>query len=428
MYQGLPIVTNQITLEERKGVPHHLLGCVGLEDAAWSVGVYRKKALKIIEEIKARGRTPILVGGTHYYTQAILFNNVFVDDNTGVNESEGSSAVDACKKWPVLDESTENMLAVLREVDPLMAERWHPNDRRKIRRSLEIWLQHGRKASEVYQDQQALRSTALTPTDGYSQGIKAEILESKDSIYEQSPQARFQTLVLWTHASPDILKERLDNRVDDMHCKGLLSEVSSMDECYCEQVKKGQVVDKTSGIWVSIGYKEFERYNIALRSGDTANEVLDALKLEAFEQIKTATRQYSTRQVRWIRIKLLHAVRDAGMTESMFLLDGSDFARWSENVEQPALHLSKRFLEGEGLPDPKTLSQAAHELLTPTREFDMSNRRDLWVKKTCDLCATTVVTESEWTQHMQSRRHRKAMKSHEKTSARSLYVDTAQAS
>jgi tRNA dimethylallyltransferase len=49
----------------------------------WSV---QEEALKVIEEIKARGRIPILVGGTHYYTQALLFNNVFIDDNIDVDE------------------------------------------------------------------------------------------------------------------------------------------------------------------------------------------------------------------------------------------------------------------------------------------------------------------------------------------------------
>lgn len=425
MYQGLPIVTNQITLEERKGVPHHLLGCVGLEDETWRVGVYRKRALKIIEEIKARGRIPILVGGTHYYTQALLFNNVFTDDSIDVDEVERPSALEACKKWPILEDSTENMLAVLREVDPLMAERWHPNDRRKIRRSLEIWLRHGKKASDLYREQQALKNYSLTVADGCPQDISPESVEATDSAREEHLQARFRTLILWTYASPDVLSVRFDKRVDDMLRNGLLSEVSSMERFHSGQVTKGRIVDKTSGIWVSIGYKEFERYMLALGSGETEKNLLDALKQEAIEQVKTATRQYSKRQVRWIRIKLIHAVIDAAMSGNMFLLDGSDLSRWCEEVEQPAIHLSKMFLDGEALPDPKTLSEAAEEFLTPKRDFDLSNRRDLWVKKTCDICATTVVTEDQWLRHLKSRRHRKITKSHAKKLAHSLDFDTA---
>lgn len=58
----------------------------------------------------------------------------------------------------------------------------------------------------------------------------------------------------------------------------------------------------------------------------------------------------------------------------------------------------------------------------------MSNRIDLWVKKTCDICVTTVVTEDEWTRHVKSRRHRRATKSHDKKVARTLDVDTAHVS
>ena len=111
----------------------------------------------------------------------------------------------------------------------------------------------------------------------------------------------------------------------------------------------------------------------------------------------------------------------------MFLLDGSDLAKWAETVEQPAIDLSKAFLEGESLPDPKALSEAARELLTPKREFDLSNRRDLWTKRTCDMCATTVVTEDEWSRHLKSRRHRRATKSQNKKAARTRAVHTTQA-
>lgn len=426
MYQGLPIVTNQILLEERRGVPHHLLGCIGLEDETWRVGLYRKRALKFIEDIKTRGRIPILVGGTHYYTQALLFDNVFVDDNADVDNVEGRSAAGACKKWPILEESTADMLAMLREVDPLMAERWHPNDRRKIRRSLEIWLQHGKKASDLYRDQQALKLHGSRPVEGYLQHNNPEIIEAKDFEYGPNKLARFQTLIFWTHAAPDVLKTRLDKRVDGMLSNGLLSEVSSMEQFYQEQVMKGEVVDRTSGIWVSIGYKEFEHYMNALRSGGTEDKVLEALKQEAIEQVKTATRQYSKRQLRWIRIKFLNAVIDAGMSENMFLLDGSDLAIWSEEVEQPSIQISKSFLDGEALPDPNTLSEAARDLLTPKRDFDLSNRRDLWVKKTCDICATTVITEDQWSRHLKSRRHRKITKSRDKKLVRTLDVNTAQ--
>ncbi|KAI9881408.1 MAG: hypothetical protein M1830_003415 [Pleopsidium flavum] len=426
MYQGLPIITNKITTEERKGVPHHLLGCVGLEDEAWRVGVFRSKALGIIEEIRSRGNVPILVGGTHYYTQALLFNDAVIDDDNGVDHEKGLTSIELREKWPILEGSTEDMLAVLEEVDPLMAERWHPNDRRKIRRSLEIWLQRGRKASDIYLEQQTRRLGDAIPADERLRDFDTDLVEAEVSERQEQPQGRFQALVLWTHASPDVLKACLDTRVDDMLRNGLLSEVDSMEQFYSQQVSNGHPIDKTRGIWVSIGYKEFEEYNKALLSGGTEDKILHLMKLEATEQTKAATRQYAKRQVRWIRIKLVHAVKDAGMIENMFLLDGSDLTRWSEDVEHPAISLSEKFLEGGDLPNPESLSRAAQEILAPKRDFDMSKRRDLWVKKTCDVCATTVVSEDDWARHMKSRRHRRAVKSNIKKLASSMKVESTE--
>lgn len=75
MYRGLPIITNQIPVEERNGVPHHLISCVELDEQPWFVGRFRSESLRLIDDIHARGKTPVLVGGTHYYTQAVLFKD-----------------------------------------------------------------------------------------------------------------------------------------------------------------------------------------------------------------------------------------------------------------------------------------------------------------------------------------------------------------
>ena len=414
MYQGLPVITNKIPSEERKEVPHHLLGCVGLEDETWRVGVFKKKARGVIEEIRARGRIPILVGGTHYYTQALLFDDEIINDAPGADQGQEPCASEEDQKWPLLDACTEDMLAMLREVDPVMAERWHPNDRRKIRRSLEIWLQHGKKASDLYLDQQARKLNGITPADRSPGCHNIELVEDENHLDNAHSVVPYQTLILWTHAALDILKARLDKRVERMLCNGLLTEVESMELFYSQQLKMGHPVDKSSGIWVSIGYKEFENYSLALRSGDSEDKALEVLKQEAIEQTKSATRHYAKRQIRWIRIKLINAAKEAGMAGNLFLLVASDLARWSEEVEQPAISLSRKFLEGADLPDPRTLSKAAQEYLTPRRDFDMSDRRDLWVKRTCEICATTVLTEDAWNRHMKSRRHRRATRSHYK--------------
>jgi tRNA dimethylallyltransferase len=108
IYDGLPIITNKITVEEQQGIPHHLLGAVALDKEPWRVGVFKRKAGKIIKEIRSRGRTPILVGGTHYYTQSLLFNDTLVSD-ADKSEGETESYVSRERinsKYPILERPT----------------------------------------------------------------------------------------------------------------------------------------------------------------------------------------------------------------------------------------------------------------------------------------------------------------------------------
>ena len=102
--------------------------------------MFRKECLRLIDDIHTRGKLPVLVGGTHYYTQSVLFQGQLVIKDDGLSgEEEDTDMVDAAKpslKWPILDAEPEVVLQKLWEVDPIMAERWHPKDTRKIRRSL----------------------------------------------------------------------------------------------------------------------------------------------------------------------------------------------------------------------------------------------------------------------------------------------------
>ena len=212
MYDGLPIITNKITVEEQQGVPHHLLGFIALDEEPWRVGLFKKKASNVIQEIRSRGRLPIIVGGTHYYTQSLLFEDSLVNDQVDGGDQVPTelSNQDISDKFPILDGPTETMIERLREVDPVMADRWHPNDRRKIRRSLEIFLLTGKRASDVYAEQLEIKSSN----------------RKMESAEEGPSQSISDTLLFWVHSDSEVLKNRLDNRVDKMVKAGLLDEVS----------------------------------------------------------------------------------------------------------------------------------------------------------------------------------------------------------
>ncbi|KAJ8607881.1 hypothetical protein MRB53_039977 [Persea americana] len=175
LYSGLPIITNKITPAEQQGIPHHLLGRIGLNEQTWVVGTFVKQALSVIDEIRARGKLPVLVGGTHYYTQSLLFHDRLADGDEVANVEPEN---DDQQEWPELERPTEELLEELKRVDPVMAERWHPNDRRKIQRSLQIYLKTGRKASDLYAEQRTRKTD-----EGHVNGAAAE---------EEAPTMRFR--------------------------------------------------------------------------------------------------------------------------------------------------------------------------------------------------------------------------------------------
>ncbi|KKA26697.1 hypothetical protein TD95_003351 [Thielaviopsis punctulata] len=395
MYRGLPVVTNQLTPDEQRGIPHHLLAHIDLDRETWAVGDWKREALALIGDIRSRGKLPIVVGGTHYYLNGLLFEDILVTE-----ESDNTS------EFPILDEPTEVLHAKLREVDPVMADRWHPNDRRKIRRSLEIYLRMGKKASDIYAEQQLRQQKANNNTQ-------------QDAASNNGP---WETLLFWVHTEAEVLKTRLDMRVDKMEAAGLMTEVQEMWDYLTTKKAAGIPVDLTRGIWQTIGFKEFRAY---LEAANAASEVttttttsaaadLAALKAKALEDMKTATRQYAKYQIRWIRRKLLPLLRDEGpaATSKLFVLDSTDACAYASTVVAPALDITASFLAGRSLPAPEELSEAARETLRAAEE--PVKPRAIPVKKTCELCHMTLVSEDQWQKHIKSRRHHRVAKNAKK--------------
>jgi tRNA dimethylallyltransferase len=377
MYKGLPIITNKITINEQQGVPHHLLGTIQLEEPTWTVGQFVSTALRTIEDIRGRGKLPILVGGTHYYVQSLLVKDSIIEQSGEVEDVYD----------PILQESTETLLKKLREVDPIMADRWHPNERRKIQRSLQIWMNTGRRASELYAEQKKMERHGNAGTNGL----------------------RFDPLVFWVHAAADVLKPRLDSRVLKMIDNGLLDEVQSMYDFKSQSEENSQTVDLTKGIWVSIGFKEFSSF-IAIKELGQSDKQVESMKKEAIERTQVATRQYAKRQLRWVQFKFLNAMIRNNAANRMFLLDGSQLSQWDETVRQPAMSISEQHIANRQLPNPSELSPSAKENLMPKGQ-DLSHATELWEKRTCEYCGVVAVTVNDWEKHIQSSRHKKVLAS-----------------
>lgn len=408
MYEGLPIITNKVTVEEQNGVPHHLLGFIPLNAETWTVGTFRKQASQIIREIRSRGRLPIVVGGTHYYTQSLLFEHELVSSGKASVEGQDDEQLpleELSKRFPILDAPTDQLLDRLREVDPLMAAQWHPNDRRKIQTSLQIFLTCGKKASDIYREQKEAKTIAQANLDGY--------LKSPDRFEIGSP------LLFWVHAESDVLKSRLDKRVDKMIDVGLLDEVKSMETTRQQYVRRGADLDLSRGIWVSIGWKEFELYLAALEQEGGNPKKQDILRNDSLEKMKAATRQYAKRQIRWISLKLIPSLIQKNALDRLFLLDGTDILAWSENVSGPAIDITQNFLLGNKLPTPSEMSTLAGEFLNPEKPLQHTQSKARWVPKKCEICHIVVMTEGQWQVHSATRAHRRMVKKLQKNGANS---------
>ncbi|KKY25544.1 putative trna isopentenyltransferase [Phaeomoniella chlamydospora] len=408
MYKGLPVITNKITPSEAQGIPHHLFDFVNPLDRPWNVGTFTHECLKVLGEIRDRGKIPILVGGTHYYTQALLFKDSLVKagpdvENLEQNESneegrEGrvlkqESKVEKEERWPILAAAGEEIYAKLKEVDPAMARRWHPKDTRKVRRSLEIWLETGRRASEIYEEQRVVKENA-----GINDELKSRL--------------RFPTVVFWIRSENEVLRDRLDQRVDQMVAGGLFNEVEAMEDMAAEASKVGIPVDFTSGIWASIGFKEVQPYVVAKRSDPPPNGVQEMkLKSRAIELTKIATRQYANRQERWIKYKFMDAMEEMKEVAKVFPVDSTVVDAWDKNVKLKTEAVTSAFLHGSALPDPKSTSAMAKTLLNSVElERDLKAKNRAPEMHECALCNKILMTRGQWQEHLSSNRHKKALR------------------
>ena len=273
VYQGFPIATNVPSLEEMRGIPHHLFSFLDPTVVDYSAHTFVEQASQLILSIMDRGDVPILVGGTHYYLVSLLWPNPIKE--SGLNDSQGFTG-------GIPDESTASLYKELCRVDPLMAEKLHQNARRKIEQSVAFF----RATGKPYSEQMLSKAT-------------------------DSSRSRWPCCFLWLDSDINVLEERLNHRVDQMMARGLLKE---LDELVAVFRARNIPLDFTKGLLQSIGGKEFEEY-LHLRfplqfpfqriseSHSETKEVHEAIQ-KGTELLKIKTRQYALKQRPWIHHKI----------------------------------------------------------------------------------------------------------------------------
>lgn len=242
IYNGLDVGTAKPTADERRGVPHHLLGFLSPEQA-FSVANYTAAAAGTITEITARGRLPVLVGGTGLYITSLLNGVRFEPQRTDPDYRRSLEARAANGEQDIL-------YAQLTAIDPVYACTVHPNNLPRVIRALELHHATGRTMSE----------------------------QRRDSRPDEPP---YRALCLCLgFRERAALYRRIDLRVDRMMERGLLAEA---DYVY-------QNRDRFSTAAQAIGYKEFFPY---FEGTAPCNDCVNA--------VKKASRNYAKRQLTWFR-------------------------------------------------------------------------------------------------------------------------------
>ena len=241
VYRGMVIGTAAPTAAECKGVRHHLIGTVDPREN-YSVGRYVAEASACIGDILARGKLPILVGGTNLYIDSLLRGIEFSDFAPEVREKLEADYARL---------GGERMLERLGEADPERAALLHPNDKKRILRALEVYETTG------------------------------ETITAHDAATKRQPPRYESCRIALSFEDRKDLYARIDARVDGMLKAGLAEEVRDL-------LASG--VPENATAMQAIGYKEIAA---ALRGECTLEE--------AAERVKQSSRRYAKRQLSWLR-------------------------------------------------------------------------------------------------------------------------------
>ncbi len=242
VYKKMDIGTAKIKPEEMQGVKHHLIDILE-PDEEFNIALFQKYAQKAMEEIYSRGKCPILVGGTGFYIQSVLYDIRFSKTEADVSYREELETL-------AKEQGAEKLFEMLKKVDPDSCQTIHPNNVKRVVRALEYYKQTGEPISK-HNETQKMRTSPY--------------------------QFRYYVLSL----DRGILYQRINERVEQMREAGLVKEVQALMELGCSE----HMVSMQG-----LGYKE----------------IIDALKgrdnmEHAFERIKQETRHFAKRQFTWFR-------------------------------------------------------------------------------------------------------------------------------
>lgn len=243
VFRGMEILAATPTEEEMGGIAHHMIG-VAPPDSPFSAAIYRDQAVERIRDVAARGKLPVLCGGSGLYIDAVTRPMNFSEQGDPALREELHALADE-------PGGREKLHRMLEECDPESAAKLHPNDVRRVIRAIEVFRLTGVTLSEQNR------------LDKLRKG------DFREHIYALD----------WPR---DELYRRIDARVDEMIGKGLLKEVRAL-------MRMADKKEQPTAIQ-AIGYKEIA---VALRGEMPLSE--------AVIRMKQASRNYAKRQITWLK-------------------------------------------------------------------------------------------------------------------------------
>ncbi len=242
VYQELPILTAQPNSHEKAEIPHYLYGFLP-GDKTCSVALWQRHALQTIQDVHNQGKTPIVVGGTGLYLNALLQGISTIPDI--------STKVRSHVRQLAAEKQGDSLFKTLCEIDPIMGQRLNPGDTQRVQRAIEVKLATGKSLAQ-WQDQRDTQAIAHLSCQ----------------LYILSPPRTF-------------LQQRCKSRLKQMVEQGALDEVNALSQ---------QGYDPALPIMKALGFRELSRYCQGKMDLD-----------DALEAAFIATRQYVKRQSTWFR-------------------------------------------------------------------------------------------------------------------------------
>ena len=244
IYRGMDIGTAKPSKADLAAATHHMID-VADPSEIFTVSMYREMACSVIDDILARGKLPLLVGGTGLYLQAISYDMSLGENGADSHLREELNRIAAQPDGP------HELHKRLEAVDPVTAKKLHPNDIRRVIRSLEIFETSGKAKSE--------------------RGNETRV------------EGPYRVLVYGLSLPRDQMYARINARVDQMIADGLIGEVEAL-------LQSGIVPKPEGGAMQAIGYKEI----VSALLGEITME-------QAVVLIKQNSRRYAKRQWTWFR-------------------------------------------------------------------------------------------------------------------------------